>query len=731
MKRICSIVRIIYVLAFILLGLSFLPISCDRKNPAKTVYCLADVSRSISPETLEREMEIIDRFTQEARKAKATFRIIPFAESPSLAQKVFEPVRPIDSDMTNPDSALRAAAKLAVHDRLPEMLLISDGGENEGNILQTARQLRIPISTVHLPLPAEPEVSIDRLDVPFSVRQGEPFFVTGTISSNMEAKARVLLFENETQIDEMDILLQRGETSFSFESQAEQRNLLCKVILETTSDTDHENNTLSAIIEVRPPQRLLFLTLDPLEISPFIESLSRYRNNISILHPNEFTEDFDSMGKYDAIFLTDIPATSLSQPQIKLLDDYVRNRGGALFLTGGTRSFASGGYGDSELELILPVRSDYTADQDGSETAICFLIDRSGSMKGEKLNYAKSAVIETLNLLSGRDRTGVIVFDQSPQVVVPLQYALITPAMRQAVEKISSGGGTDITSAIREAESLLGTTSNARKFIVLLSDGIASPVDEDGLVQELHREKITLSTILSDENVQEITLRRLAEKTGGVFYRSISPSSIPRLFVNETKRIRQGAIEEAESVPVRLRENELTSRLPAPLPPLKGYVRTEAKNESEVLLAMPDTRPLLARWRLGLGTVTVWTSDITPRWYADWLSVGDTAPFWSCLIRQSVRALPRSTAPVIGYPVERALPTGGEHLLKRVAEISGGQTNPTPEEFFKSQSLTSVRTSAYRTFIFWAFLLFLFTSLADSLLRMLYQRSCDPFLNSR
>lgn len=731
MKRICPTARIIYFLAFLLLGLSFLPISCDKKKTAKTVYCLADVSRSISPETLKREKLIIDRFAQEARKTKTTFRIFSFAGSPSLPQKVFNPVRPIDSDMTNPESALRAAAKLAVHDHLPEILLISDGGENEGNVLQTARQLRIPISTVHLPLPAEPEISLNRLDVPFSVRQGEPFFVTGTISSNTEAKVHLLLFENEKQIDEMDILLQPGETPFLFESQTEQRNVVCKVTLETISDTDHENNVLSAIIEVRPTQRLLFITLDPLEISPFAESLSRYRNNITILHPNEFTENFDSLGKYDAIFLTDIPATSLSPPQIELLDDYVRNGGGALFLTGGTRSFANGEYGDSDLELILPVRSDYTADQDGAETAICFLIDRSGSMKGEKLNYAKSAVIEALNLLSGRDRTGVIVFDQAPQVIVPLQYALISPAMRQAVEKISSGGGTDIESAVREAESLLETASNARKFIILLSDGISSPIDSDGLIQVLRREKITLTAILSDENPQEMTLRRLAEKTGGVFYRSISPSSIPRLFVNETRRIRQGAIEEAESIPVKLCENGLTSGLPTPLPPLKGYVRTEAKDESEVLLAMPDTRPLLARWRLGLGTVTVWTSDITPRWYADWLSVGDTAPFWSGLIRQSVRAFPRSTAPVIGYPAERALPTEGEHFLERVAEISGGQTNPTPEEFFKNQSITSVHVSARRTFIFSAFLLFLFASLADSFLRVPNQRSRDPFLNSR
>ncbi|MDO4746702.1 MAG: TIM barrel protein, partial [Bacillota bacterium] len=129
--------------------------------------------------------------------------------------------------------------------------------------------------------------------------------------------------------------------------------------------------------------------------------------------------DYGEKKNVDIVFLSDIPATALSKPQFRTLDDFVRNRGGALFLSGGIRSFASGEYPGSDLESILPVRSDYTPDRNEGGTAICFLIDRSGSMKGEKLSFAKSAVTEAMTLLSGKDRVGIIAFDQNPEVVVP------------------------------------------------------------------------------------------------------------------------------------------------------------------------------------------------------------------------------------------------------------------------------------------------------------------------
>ena len=528
MIKMQMIIRVLYITAFVSLGFVFIPFSYTSKSPRKTVYCLADVSRSITPEILKKEEEIISRFQRRAHETKAVFRIITFAESPSLPQKRFFPLTPTDADLTNPESALLQAADFARYDSLPEILLISDGRENDGDLCHAARRLRLPISVIPLPPSTEPELSIARFDVPFSVRRGEPFHITVTLSANTPTNARLILYENDTLFDEKEISLPVGTSQYTFlcRSESNQKSLW-KIILKPENDTLIENNTISAFTEVLPPAHLLFVTLDPSEISSFIESINRYGSTSTILSPEQFPENSDSLKNVDVVFLSDIPAASLNKRQFRVLDDYVRNRGFALFVTGGPHSFAAGQYADSELESILPVRADYTPDRNDGESAICFLIDRSGSMKGEKLRYAKSALAEAFKLLSGKDRMGVIAFDQSPEVILPLQYALITPTVRQAVEKISSGGGTNIAPAIRNAEELLNNAAPQRKHIVLLSDGISSPTDdEEELIEDLCHEKITVSVVLSDETPQENFLRRLAEGTGGRFYRSTNPASI-------------------------------------------------------------------------------------------------------------------------------------------------------------------------------------------------------------
>ena len=716
MKKIQSINRFLYFAGFLLLGLGFLPFSYTQKIRTETVYCLVDISRSITPDNLKREREIIHRFQTQAKKENRSFEILTFAESPSRVQKHFSPDRTSNGEKTNPESALLAVANLSHYNSSTEILLISDGGENEGNLLHAARQVQIPISVIPLPIPSEPDISITQLNAPDFVRQYEPFVVKATVSSNRETKARLTLFENDVPIEMKEVTLSPGETEFSFKRRSETiRTSLLKVSLDSVIDAQLENNALSATVNVWPPTRILIVTLNSSEISIFIERLKRYGHAISIIRPEEFPDVTDSLQNTDIVFLADIPATSLSSNQTFVLEDYVRNRGGALFVTGGVHSFSAGQYSDSDLETILPVRSDYTPDQNSGEIAICFLIDRSGSMKGEKIRYAKSALTEALELLSGKDRMAIIAFDQSPDLILPLQYAIITPFVRQKIEQVSASGGTNITAAISQAIDILKTTPIENKHIVLLSDGVSSPTDDTALFKILRREKISLSIVLSNESSGEDVFRRLAENSGGIFYRSFDAESIPRLIVNETGRFRCSAFEETESVPKIAAKDELTTVLPSTLPALKGYVRTEAKNESEIIIEMPDRRPLLANWRLGLGSVYVWTSDITPRWSSDWLSADETFAFWSELIRHSERARPRSNATIITYPPEFITPFKGTDFLKRVSEITGGQFNPEPEQFFEHSPQNSVRRSTRRLLFFGSFMIFLASSLTDRL----------------
>ena len=58
---------------------------------------------------------------------------------------------------------------------------------------------------------------------------------------------------------------------------------------------------------------------------------------------------------------------------------------------------------------------------------IAFVIDRSGSMSGERLDLAKAAVSEALNHLGPEDRVTVVTFDHEIDVVQ--RIAAVTPSI--------------------------------------------------------------------------------------------------------------------------------------------------------------------------------------------------------------------------------------------------------------------------------------------------------------
>jgi Ca-activated chloride channel family protein len=69
------------------------------------------------------------------------------------------------------------------------------------------------------------------------------------------------------------------------------------------------------------------------------------------------------------------------------------------------------------------------------------------------------------------------------------------------------------------------------------------------------------------------------------------------------------------------------------LPFLLGYVMTEPKPTSQVLLAAETGDPLLAVGRYGLGTGMAYTSDLSEKWGAEWLAWDECGKFWAQVFR--------------------------------------------------------------------------------------------------
>jgi Ca-activated chloride channel family protein len=109
---------------------------------------------------------------------------------------------------------------------------------------------------------------------------------------------------------------------------------------------------------------------------------------------------------------------------------------------------------------------------------VAFVLDRSGSMAGEKIRLARQAVDTAIRMLKPEDLFSVVVYDDRIDVLVSGTHA--TPeARRLAADRlagIDARGSTDLCSGwLRGCEQVAeGVSSDRVARCLLLSDGLAN-----------------------------------------------------------------------------------------------------------------------------------------------------------------------------------------------------------------------------------------------------------------
>ncbi len=173
---------------------------------------------------------------------------------------------------------------------------------------------------------------------------------------------------------------------------------------------------------------------------------------------------------------------------------------------------------------------------------VAIVLDRSGSMEGDKLRRAKQAASYAVSLLSPRDIVSVIVYDDQAEVLVPATRASNISSIQSQIEGIRTGGATALFAGVS-----LGA-GEVRKFIsrnqvnrvVLLSDGIAnvgpdSPNALGDLGASLRKEGISVTTIGLGTGYNEDLMVKLAAKSDGNHSFVEQPSDLVRIFDAEFK----------------------------------------------------------------------------------------------------------------------------------------------------------------------------------------------------
>ena len=158
---------------------------------------------------------------------------------------------------------------------------------------------------------------------------------------------------------------------------------------------------------------------------------------------------------------------------------------------------------------------------------LAFVIDRSGSMGGEKIRLAKLAVEESLARLHDDDRFAIVVYDEAIDVVFP--STLATPDARRSalarLSEIDARGSTDLGGGwLRGCEQVaLALSEEGVNRTLLLTDGLANVgiTDRDELARhaaELRARGVSTTTFGVGQDFDEVLLQAMADAGGGHFY---------------------------------------------------------------------------------------------------------------------------------------------------------------------------------------------------------------------
>ncbi len=218
---------------------------------------------------------------------------------------------------------------------------------------------------------------------------------------------------------------------------------------------------------------------------------------------------------------------------------------------------------------------------------VLLLIDRSGSMDGEKFSMALEGARRTAAALSSWDRLGVITFARKARVDLrPRRLSSRGGRSLWAAGLQADGDATDIFGALRKAGELLADPNNATpiQHIILLTDGaqtVGAPIFSP-VVRPLGARGVTITAVGIGRGARLRDLREIVHwAAGGSVIAARTAAEIPTILTRDTNVLADRRSQEARAM-ARMRDAEQERNQPKdppPTPPEKPLPRKEPIQE--------------------------------------------------------------------------------------------------------------------------------------------------------
>lgn len=676
-----------------------------------TVFYLLDQSESIPADKRRLMLDYVttevSRHRNEGRQDRAGLIIFggqakvefPANDSdiPNLGR--FEAALDLRENSTNLESALKLAKANFPDDSAHRVVIISDGNQNAGDALPVATEMAgdgVGIDVVPVQLLWDQDVSVEQVIVPANLRKGQNYEARVVLKNNPPTKGsgeaapvkgklrlikrvgRIGAAGDADLLSESEVTLDDGLNVFSVPLQADESALVnIEAVFEPDEgqpDDSNRNNQAGAFTNVQGKGRALLIEDSGFrgEFETLVGVLRRNEIAVDVVTTETLFNSLDELVPYDLIIMANLPRSggetadagfSFTEEQIQMLVDATERMGVGLLMLGGDRSFGAGGWNDTALEDALPVELEIRNDKVAASGALVIIMHACETPNGN--HWQKVIAKEAIKVLGPIDYCGLLRWDNMRGVDnwlwrLPNGVDRVTPTnkarMMGLLGRMNAGDMPNFDPAMNKAAQGLVNVPASAKHMIIISDGDPS-APSNAVMNKFINNKIVISTVAVGAHgvTGHATLRKIAQATGGKYYKVTNNRALPRIFQQEARKVTKPLIYEPEGG-VQIVRRSVAEFSPMlrdvdtdQLPPFKGYVFTTRRKSELVDQLLVASKPddggenstILSTWQYGLGRATVFTSDAGHRWTGNWVDSDTYEKLFTQMARQTMRNVSR------------------------------------------------------------------------------------------
>ncbi len=177
---------------------------------------------------------------------------------------------------------------------------------------------------------------------------------------------------------------------------------------------------------------------------------------------------------------------------------------------------------------------------------VCLVIDRSGSMQGEPIEYVKRACEYVVDMLEPNDILSIVTFEEQVDVLMPARRVVNKALVKEHIRRIDVGNTTNLYDGLMagcmQAASVMAQAPGYVTRVLLLTDGepTAGLKDFNSIVQQVSQQKsqgISITALGFGSEYNEELMAGIARRSGGNYYYIQRPDLLPEVFRRELESL--------------------------------------------------------------------------------------------------------------------------------------------------------------------------------------------------